>query len=359
MDHAVVVDQDEAGLRVADRLKMDLMLDVAALRILAAQEFAPGREIIEKRTHLDLRPGSVAAVANVLHFPAIDGKIGAGQSPVFAGGEPEPGDAGDTGKRLASETERRDRGEIEPRPDLAGGVALEGRATHRRDPCPVPSSATRIIELPPAADQHLDLARFGVQGILDQFLDHGRRALDHLAGGNLAGHLLRQQRDAAHPFLPSSRSVGMRPGGVARGVIRRRLTSIIPSDSVKTLMITVTDSAVKQLQSLLADEPEAAGKGLRIFVENGGCAGLQYGMALDERKDGDSIVEREGVQVLVDPESGKYLAGSTIDYTDGLTGAGFRIQNPNAVRSCGCGTSFEAPAAEGANAGDAHTHAHH
>jgi iron-sulfur cluster assembly accessory protein len=123
-------------------------------------------------------------------------------------------------------------------------------------------------------------------------------------------------------------------------------------------MITVTDSAVKQLHSLLAEEPDAAGKGLRIFVENGGCAGLQYGMALDSRKEGDSVVEREGVQVIVDVESAKYLSGSTIDYTDGLSGAGFRIRNPNAVRSCGCGTSFEAAEA-GASADQADAHAHH
>jgi iron-sulfur cluster assembly accessory protein len=123
-------------------------------------------------------------------------------------------------------------------------------------------------------------------------------------------------------------------------------------------MIIVTDSAVKQLQSILADEPGTAGKGLRIFVEHGGCAGLQYGMALDERKDGDSIVEREGVQVLVDEESAKYLSGCTIDFADGLSGAGFRIQNPNAVRSCGCGTSFEAPEAD-ASASRAEAHSHH
>ena len=122
-------------------------------------------------------------------------------------------------------------------------------------------------------------------------------------------------------------------------------------------MITVTDSAVKQLQSILADEPEATGKGLRIFVEHGGCAGLQYGMTLDQRKDGDSVIEREGVSVLVDAESAKYLAGSTIDFADGLSGAGFRIQNPNAVRSCGCGTSFEAPETD-AQANSAHP-AHH
>jgi iron-sulfur cluster assembly accessory protein len=123
-------------------------------------------------------------------------------------------------------------------------------------------------------------------------------------------------------------------------------------------MIIVTDSAVKQLQSILADEPDAAGKGLRVFVEHGGCAGLQYGMSLDERKDGDSVVERDGVQVIVDEESAKYLSGSTIDFADGLSGAGFRIQNPNAVRSCGCGTSFEAPETD-ANAPETSSHAHH
>ena len=121
-------------------------------------------------------------------------------------------------------------------------------------------------------------------------------------------------------------------------------------------MITVTDSAVKQLQSILADEPEAAGKGLRISVEHGGCAGLQYGMTLDQPKEGDSIVGRDGVQVLVDSESAGYLSGATIDFTDGLTGAGFRIQNPNAVRSCGCGTSFEAQDTSDATAADAHAH---
>jgi len=108
-------------------------------------------------------------------------------------------------------------------------------------------------------------------------------------------------------------------------------------------MITVTDTAVKQLQALLAETPENAGKGLRIFVEAGGCAGMQYGMALDHRKEGDEIVEHGGVRVFIDSFSVKYLRGSTIDFTDELAGAGFRIRNPNATRSCGCGTSFEDP----------------
>jgi len=124
-------------------------------------------------------------------------------------------------------------------------------------------------------------------------------------------------------------------------------------------MITVTDSAVKQLQAILQEEsPESAlangvsAKGLRIFVESGGCAGMQYGMNLDEPKEGDEIVERDGVKVIIDKESAGYLGGSVIDYTDGLSGAGFKIRNPNAVRSCGCGTSFETGGAEAA--GEAH-----
>jgi iron-sulfur cluster assembly accessory protein len=107
------------------------------------------------------------------------------------------------------------------------------------------------------------------------------------------------------------------------------------------IMITVTDSAVKQLHALIAGQTDATGKGLRIFVEAGGCAGMQYGMALDETKEGDAVIEREGVRVFVDAFSAKYLTGSTIDFSDDLAGAGFRILNPNASRSCGCGTSFE------------------
>lgn len=108
-------------------------------------------------------------------------------------------------------------------------------------------------------------------------------------------------------------------------------------------MITVTDSAVKQLQAIMQEHSDEGNKGLRIFVESGGCAGMQYGMSLDEAKEGDEIIEREGVKVIIDSESAGYLRGSTIDYADGLAGAGFKINNPNAVRSCGCGTSFEAP----------------
>ena len=108
-------------------------------------------------------------------------------------------------------------------------------------------------------------------------------------------------------------------------------------------MITVTKSAFRQVQALIAENPEYRGKGLRISVETGGCAGMQYGMEFDCVKQGDHRIEHDGVEVLVDAHSADFLRGATVDFTDGLTGAGFKITNPNAVRSCGCGSSFEMP----------------
>jgi iron-sulfur cluster assembly protein len=105
-------------------------------------------------------------------------------------------------------------------------------------------------------------------------------------------------------------------------------------------MINVTDNAVRQLQSLLSQRPE--NQGLRVEVVKGGCSGLHYEMTLGEQKDGDAVVERDGVQFFIDDESVSYLQGATLDFTGGLTGTGFRIVNPNASRTCGCGSSFEA-----------------
>src|ERR1700716_2083877 len=106
-------------------------------------------------------------------------------------------------------------------------------------------------------------------------------------------------------------------------------------------MITVTDNAVRQLRLLLEERAGAAGQGLRVQIAKGGCSGLQYEMSLGERKTGDAVVEREGVEFFIDDESAQLLRGSTLDYHDGLTGAGFQIVNPNAARTCGCGSSFE------------------
>jgi iron-sulfur cluster assembly protein len=108
-------------------------------------------------------------------------------------------------------------------------------------------------------------------------------------------------------------------------------------------MINVTDNAVRQLKSLLnGGDAQTPRKGLRVQIAKGGCSGLQYEMALDEHHEGDSVLEREGVQFLVDAESAALLEGATLDFRDGLTGTGFQIVNPNAARTCGCGSSFEA-----------------
>jgi len=106
-------------------------------------------------------------------------------------------------------------------------------------------------------------------------------------------------------------------------------------------MINVTDRAVDHLRALLAEQPAATGKGLRVQVAKGGCSGMQYEMSLDQPQEGDEVVQREEVAFLIDPESAQFLRDSTLDFEDGLSGAGFRIVNPNAARTCGCGTSFE------------------
>lgn len=105
-------------------------------------------------------------------------------------------------------------------------------------------------------------------------------------------------------------------------------------------VINLTASAVEEVKVLLA-KPENAGKFLRVYVEQGGCSGMQYGLVFDEKRDGDLTAGQEGVSVLVDPFSAKYVQGAVVDFSDALTGGGFKISNPNARQSCGCGKSFE------------------
>ncbi|MBK8000712.1 MAG: iron-sulfur cluster assembly accessory protein [Verrucomicrobia bacterium] len=106
--------------------------------------------------------------------------------------------------------------------------------------------------------------------------------------------------------------------------------------------VSLTESAAQQIRSMLADQPENAGKILRIYVEGGGCSGMQYGMVFDEKRDNDRVSEFFGVSVLVDAVSAEYLQGAVVDFSDAMTGGGFKISNPNAKSSCGCGKSFEA-----------------
>jgi iron-sulfur cluster assembly accessory protein len=108
-------------------------------------------------------------------------------------------------------------------------------------------------------------------------------------------------------------------------------------------MINVTQNAARQLRSLLEEQPRSrGGKGLRVHIAKGGCSGLHYEMGLDEKKAGDEVVQCDGVEFFIDKESAEHLRGATLDFRDGLTGVGFHIVNPNASRTCGCGTSFEA-----------------
>lgn len=110
---------------------------------------------------------------------------------------------------------------------------------------------------------------------------------------------------------------------------------------IEKSVVALTASAVEEVKLLLA-KPENAGKHMRFYVEQGGCSGMQYGMVFDEKRDGDLISEENGVMVLVDPISADYLRGTVVDFSDALTGGGFKISNPNAKQSCGCGKSFEA-----------------
>lgn len=105
-------------------------------------------------------------------------------------------------------------------------------------------------------------------------------------------------------------------------------------------MITITDPAVAKLKEILAEENNPSLK-LRVFVQGGGCSGMSYGFTLDDAQaDDDWDIEAGGVNVLVDSMSGGYLQGATIDYKEDQYGSSFAIQNPNAVTTCGCGSSF-------------------
>jgi iron-sulfur cluster assembly accessory protein len=106
-------------------------------------------------------------------------------------------------------------------------------------------------------------------------------------------------------------------------------------------VLQLTSNAVEEVKSRSA-QPDNAGKFLRVYVEQGGCSGMQYGMVFDEKREGDSVSEQQGVTVLVDAFSANYLRGTQVDFSDALTGGGFKVLNPNAKQSCGCGKSFQA-----------------
>jgi len=108
-----------------------------------------------------------------------------------------------------------------------------------------------------------------------------------------------------------------------------------------TPILSVTPSAVEVIRNLL-QQRNIPNHSLRVFVSGGGCSGMQYGLVFDEKRDDDFSAQFHGVSVLVDPFSANYLRGSVVDFSEELTGGGFKISNPNARQSCGCGKSFEA-----------------
>ena len=108
-----------------------------------------------------------------------------------------------------------------------------------------------------------------------------------------------------------------------------------------TTMITLTLKAVEELGKLLESRAKSAQSGLRLAVRRGGCAGWQYEMNVADPEPGDEVIESGAARVIVAADSMDRLAGCEVDYSDDLTDAGFKINNPKAARSCGCGTSFE------------------
>ena len=105
--------------------------------------------------------------------------------------------------------------------------------------------------------------------------------------------------------------------------------------------VSLTEEAARHIRDIVG-ESNPENKGLRIYIETGGCSGMSYAMEISAAKPGDDEFVSHGVRLLVEEKGLVYLAGSVIDYQDGLTGVGFRITNPNAKQTCGCGKSFEA-----------------
>jgi iron-sulfur cluster assembly protein len=106
-------------------------------------------------------------------------------------------------------------------------------------------------------------------------------------------------------------------------------------------MITLTEKGAEKVREFLAAQgSEVETAGLRVGVRGGGCSGFQYALAFDQQREGDEVFEDQGIRLLVDGPSLPYVSGSTIDYVDDLQGAGFKVDNPNVIAACGCGSSF-------------------
>lgn len=118
------------------------------------------------------------------------------------------------------------------------------------------------------------------------------------------------------------------------------------------MAINLTERAALELKDLMASQ-EKSEAALRVWVAGGGCSGLSYGMALDdgEPEEGDQIYTQDGLKIFIDSLSLQYMEGAVVDYVDDVMGGGFKIENPNATSSCGCGSSFKAEGVEGGAGG--------
>jgi iron-sulfur cluster assembly accessory protein len=119
-----------------------------------------------------------------------------------------------------------------------------------------------------------------------------------------------------------------------------------PSIVAETSVMRLSETAANKVHDLLQQENDPL-LGLRVFVAGGGCSGLQYGMTLDEEQEGDTVIVQGDVRIFLDEMSLGYLTSSEVDYVESLMGAGFVVNNPNAVSTCGCGHSFKAASGGG------------
>jgi iron-sulfur cluster assembly protein len=132
-------------------------------------------------------------------------------------------------------------------------------------------------------------------------------------------------------------------------------------ETAETAVVTLTARAAEKIRGLMSQEPVGEAEVLRVAIQGGGCSGFEYALGFDRgAADGDHVLEYHGVKLVVDPFSAPYLRGATVDYLETIQESGFKIENPNAVSACGCGSSFqvaegEAPeAAGGCGSGCAH-----
>ncbi len=126
------------------------------------------------------------------------------------------------------------------------------------------------------------------------------------------------------------------------------------------LNITLTDTASAKLKELIGKNGTMESTYLRVYVAGGGCSGMSYGMALDNKvHEGDEVVEQGALKIVVDPNSKEYVDGSNVDYVESVAGSGFLLSNPNNWSTCGCGKSFTKKGEEAPDQGHhAHAHAH-